>query len=89
MTYIEPVTPPSVMSDWPLRRLFLELLHVFEFAMLQDTPTEMIRDHAVCCNSLIKPVSNGLFVLKPTQLHNEALFAGKGTYCQSGTGAED
>jgi hypothetical protein len=48
-----------------------------------------MRDHAVCYNSLIKPVSRGLFVPKPTQLHNEALFAGKGTYCQSETEATD
>lgn len=43
-----------------------------------------IRDHAVCYNSLIKPVISRLFISKPTQLHNEALLAGKGTYSQSG-----
>jgi hypothetical protein len=43
-----------------------------------------IRDHAVCYNSLIKPVSSRLFISKPTQLHHEALLAGKGTYSQSG-----
>jgi hypothetical protein len=76
------------VSDWPLgmvfRRLSLRVLDVFEFAIQQGTLTDAISDHAVCYNSLIKPVSSRLFVLKPTQLHNEAVFEGEGTYSQSG-----